>query len=62
MNAKAPSVHTVHAPPILTPPKKLRLLLGATAAASVVHFADNIVRFAAYPEPVWDNARLTDAF
>ena len=45
-----------------TTAKKLLLFLLATASASVIHYADNILRFAVYPEPAWDNARLTDAF
>ena len=33
-----------------------------TAASSVVHYADNIARFAAYPEPPWLNPTRVDLF
>jgi hypothetical protein len=46
----------------MNPAKKLLLLLSATAAASVIHYVDNIARWALYPEPAWDNARITDGF
>jgi hypothetical protein len=41
---------------------KLLLLLGMTAAASVMHYADNIVRFASYPEPPWLDPARVDVF
>ena len=44
------------------PARTLGLLLLATALTSVVHYVDNIARWARYPEPAWDNARLTDGF
>jgi hypothetical protein len=44
------------------PGRRFLVHLLATGMASVVHFADNIVRWAAYPEPAWDNVRITDSF
>ncbi len=46
----------------MNPAKKLLLLLSATAATSVAHYIDNLARWAMYPEPAWDNARITDGF
>ena len=45
-----------------TPSKALLLLLVLNVVASIVHYADNIARWSLYPEPAWDNARLTDSF
>jgi len=42
--------------------RKLLLLLGMNVAASVVHYADNIVRFVSYPEPPWLNPARVDVF
>jgi hypothetical protein len=42
--------------------KALLLLLGMNLAASVAHYADNIVRFVSYPEPPWLNPARVDAF
>jgi hypothetical protein len=42
--------------------KKLLLLIGMNVAASVVHYADNIVRFVSYPEPPWLNPARVDVF
>jgi hypothetical protein len=42
--------------------RKLLLLLGMNVAASVAHYADNIVRFVSYPEPPWLNPTRVDAF
>jgi hypothetical protein len=41
---------------------KLLLLLGMCAATSVMHYADNIVRFVSYPEPPWLDPARVDAF
>jgi hypothetical protein len=46
----------------MTTVQKLRLLLFINIAASVAHYADNIVRFAIYPEPPWLNPGRVDAF
>jgi hypothetical protein len=50
----------LRAPPLRT--NIVRLLLLATAVTSIVHYADNLARWAMYPEPAWDNERITDAF
>jgi uncharacterized protein involved in cysteine biosynthesis len=42
--------------------KKLLLLIGMNVAASVLHYADNIVRFVSYPEPPWLNPARVDVF
>jgi hypothetical protein len=46
----------------MSPTRKLPALLLMTVASSVVHYADNIVRFAAYPEPPWLNPTRVDLF
>jgi hypothetical protein len=38
------------------------LLIGMNVAASVAHYADNIVRFLSYPEPPWLSPARVDAF
>jgi hypothetical protein len=38
------------------------VLLALNVLATIAHYTDNVLRFSAYPEPSWDNARLTDAF
>jgi hypothetical protein len=45
-----------------SPARVLLVLVALNVVASVVHYADNIARWSLYPEPAWDNARLTDAF
>lgn len=40
----------------------LLLLLVLNIAASMAHYADNIVRFALYPEPPWLNPSRVDLF
>jgi hypothetical protein len=42
--------------------RKLLLFLGMNVAASVAHYADNIVRFVSYPEPPWLDPARVDAF
>ncbi len=42
--------------------KNLLRLLVMNIAASVAHYADNIVRFVEYPEPPWLNPSRVDAF
>lgn len=37
-------------------------MLIMNVAASVAHYADNILRFASYPEPPWLNPARVDAF
>src|SRR6187397_3280152 len=37
-------------------------LLIMNVAASIAHYADNILRFAEYPEPPWLNPARVDAF
>jgi hypothetical protein len=46
----------------VTAKTKLVLLLLMNFASSVAHYADNIARFAAYPEPPWLNPWRVDAF
>jgi hypothetical protein len=60
----APMIHAMNrsTPSPRDPSKMLLLLLVLNVVASVVHYVDNIARWAVYPEPAWDNARLTDAF
>ncbi|UBT80437.1 hypothetical protein LCH33_003860 [Pseudomonas amygdali] len=41
---------------------KLRWLLWATVASSVLHYADNLLFFHQYPEPPWINRHMIDAF
>jgi hypothetical protein len=40
----------------------LKWLLLATVAASILHYADNLLFFEEYPEPAWINRSLIDAF
>jgi hypothetical protein len=40
----------------------LLVLLLLNVAASIAHYADNIVRFAQYPEPPWINPTRIDVF
>jgi hypothetical protein len=42
--------------------RHLLLLLVMNVAASVAHYADNIVRFVSYPEPPWLNPERVDVF
>jgi purine-cytosine permease-like protein len=41
---------------------KLLLLVAMNVAASVAHYADNIVRFVSYPEPPWLSPERVDVF
>ncbi|EKO3516029.1 hypothetical protein LA983_000436 [Vibrio fluvialis] len=41
---------------------RLKWLLIATFFSSILHYVDNIVFFADYPEPVWINPRQIDLF
>jgi hypothetical protein len=41
---------------------RLFALLALNIASSAVHYIDNILRWSLYPEPAWDNVRLTDTF
>lgn len=43
-------------------PDSLLWLLLATVAASVLHYADNLLFFEQYPEPPWINRTLIDVF
>jgi hypothetical protein len=40
----------------------LRWLLLANVAASVLHYVDNVLFFAQYPEPYWIDTHMVDAF
>ncbi len=40
----------------------LKLLLFATVAGSILHYADNLLFFERYPEPSWINRSMIDAF
>jgi hypothetical protein len=40
----------------------LLALLVINVGASILHYADNMVFFHAYPEPPWMNPRIIDAF
>ena len=40
----------------------LRRLLFANVAASILHYADNVLFFAQYPEPWWIDTHFIDAF
>jgi hypothetical protein len=40
---------------------KLSVIFGMNFAASVAHYADNILRFAVYPDPPWLNPTYVDA-
>lgn len=42
--------------------KVLLLLVAMNVAASMAHYADNIVRFADYPEPPWMRPSYIDGF
>ena len=42
--------------------KWLLVLLVVNVGASILHYVDNIVFFHAYPEPLWMNPRIIDAF
>jgi hypothetical protein len=44
------------------PKQKLVLLFILNVAASIAHYADNVARFALYPDPPWLNPTRTDAF
>jgi hypothetical protein len=46
----------------MTAQTRLRWLLIMNFASSVAHYADNIVRFGAYPEPMWLSPWRVDAF
>jgi hypothetical protein len=51
--------------PSPSPPASTKILLALlvlNVVASLVHYSDNIARWSLYPEPAWDNARLTDGF
>jgi hypothetical protein len=37
-------------------------LLLANVAASILHYVDNVLFFAQYPEPVWIDTHMIDAF
>ncbi|MCH9826425.1 MAG: hypothetical protein K0U79_01635 [Gammaproteobacteria bacterium] len=41
---------------------QLKWLLLATVAASILHYADNLLYFEQYPEPPWINRSMVDAF
>jgi len=40
----------------------LRWLLAANVAASILHYVDNVLFFAQYPEPRWIDTHFIDAF
>lgn len=40
----------------------LKWLLLANVAASVLHYVDNLLFFEQYPEPIWINRSIIDAF
>lgn len=40
----------------------LKWLLFATVLGSILHYADNLLFFAEYPEPPWINRSMIDAF
>ncbi|MCG9756229.1 hypothetical protein L1D40_13515 [Shewanella insulae] len=41
---------------------RLKWLLLATFLSSILHYVDNILFFADYPEPVWINPSMVDLF